>query len=500
VLEVEVHQCLKSFLKNNQSPWHHHLTMARLVARALRLGRSALIQTGASHQQYKLSYLLPALLDQSPVIMLIPEQFQEKILTYDLPKLQQELNLNKAVSINNYWPWPDDFSGVLLTSPQNWLNNYFNQLGAFPAQIPLIIDQADDLESYTQDCLTAEINHDHWEQLMIKLPDSREVIRDIRIKLTKYIFDHPVNPYECWVMDTEEKTLLYNLFNEIKSNFNLIPDFEGFWQKWQNESPFLWISVNRKKGQFSLFCSPVKVSDRLKQIWQKQTVVMIGSCLDYKPNATIFRQQIGLEDVTCLKFSPNTNREQFQLYIPERFPLPNNPQFASVLINKIEEFLSYTNQIEKPVIILTDDVPLKGKIGAILAGKYGSKVQVENPNLADNNILISGWEFWRKYQFQIGKPQLLIIATLPLPSLENPLVAGKVEYYKQQKQDWFRLYLLPHSLREIQRSVLAIRENQGVVALLDNRVNYRSYGALILESLEPFARSNYLDPNWFEMV
>jgi ATP-dependent DNA helicase DinG len=496
VLEVEVHSCLKSLLKNQQNHWHHHLTMARLVARALRLNRSALIQTGTSTHQYQLSYLIPALLDPSPVILVIPEEFQQQLLTQIIPQLQQQLNLNKTVKIGNYWQWEKDFSAILLTSPSIWLGDRLDDLGAFPANIPTLIDQADDLEEYTQSSLTASLLPQNWHELIIKSPEFQEIIRDTRIKLIKAIFERPVNPYECWVIEETQKDLLAKLF-EIIPPQNLTLSFKEFWQKWQRDSPLLWASINRKKGEINLFCSPINISQRLNPIWQKQTVVMMGSCLDFNTNASIFRQQIGLENVTCLKFSPNANREQFQLYIPDKFPLPNTPEFQAVLMAKIEELLGYINLAIKPVVILLDDVPLKNKIGAILAGKFGSQVCIEKPDFPETGILISGWEFWRKYQFKITTPQLLIIATLPIPSLENPLVAGKVAYYKKQKKDWFRLYLLPHSLREIQRSVLSIRENQAVVALLDNRVNYRSYGTQILESLEPFARCNYIDSSWF---
>ena len=48
VIEAQVHQHLRAFLRGNATnpPGPHHLTMARLVARALRLGRSALLQVG----------------------------------------------------------------------------------------------------------------------------------------------------------------------------------------------------------------------------------------------------------------------------------------------------------------------------------------------------------------------------------------------------------------------------------------------------------------------
>jgi ATP-dependent DNA helicase DinG len=90
------------------------------------------------------------------------------------------------------------------------------------------------------------------------------------------------------------------------------------------------------------------------------------------------------------------------------------------------------------------------------------------------------------------------MATLPIPSLENPLVAARVTYCKRQHKDWFRSYLLPTALKAIQRVVMPLRESQGIVALLDNRVNYRSYGHQILTALEPYAKINYIDASWFE--
>ncbi|MEO0888558.1 MAG: ATP-dependent DNA helicase, partial [Cyanobacteria bacterium J06648_10] len=63
MIETEVHQRLRSYLREQgHIQWPHHLTMARLVARALRVGRSALIQTDslAAYQgTYRLSYLIP---------------------------------------------------------------------------------------------------------------------------------------------------------------------------------------------------------------------------------------------------------------------------------------------------------------------------------------------------------------------------------------------------------------------------------------------------------
>ena len=84
-----------------------------------------------------------------------------------------------------------------------------------------------------------------------------------------------------------------------------------------------------------------------------------------------------------------------------------------------------------------------------------------------------------------------MIATLPIPSLEDPLVAAKVGFYKQQRQDWFRLYLLPTGLRILHRAIDPIRSSQGIVAIFDNRIDRRIYGQQVLASLQPMVRINY---------
>ncbi|MGB7520035.1 MAG: hypothetical protein WA896_10430 [Spirulinaceae cyanobacterium] len=79
MLEVQVHSSLRNFLRQRgESNWPHYLTMARLVARALRLGRPALIQTGTTTEQYALSYLTNALLWHGPVILVTTSQEQQR--------------------------------------------------------------------------------------------------------------------------------------------------------------------------------------------------------------------------------------------------------------------------------------------------------------------------------------------------------------------------------------------------------------------------------------
>jgi len=512
VIEVEVHQQLRAFLRQQgESDWPHHLTMGRLVARALRLGRSALIQTSAFsgyHERYRLSYLVPVLMWPEPVILVVPESVQQRLLMVEIPQLRQWIQSTKPIQTGDRFP-TEDFQGMLLVTPEVWLGDRLRQEGRFPANIPTIIDGVDDLEIWARSQLTNQLQPADWDALMLACPEQINVIRDTRIQLTKAIFQHPVNPYECYLIEPPEQELIQFLFYRLQRSKSESPDvtiesfahlpcsWQNFWRSLQGDRAMLWTEVNRSQGAFSLHCSPTDLAADLASVWTQQPVVLVGGALDLEAEATVFRQRFGLEDLTCVKFSPDRQEELIHLYLPERLPMPNTPQFQAALIQEMHGLLRLTSGIQGLTVLLVGDTPLKLQVGSILASEFGSRVQVERTCLDDNGVLVTGWEFWREHQRVLPSPHLLAISTLPIPSLENPLVSGRVSYYKKMRQDWFRLYLLPEALSELQRAIAPVRERQGIVALLDNRVIHRSYGHHVLAALNPAARVNYLDISLF---
>ncbi|MBC5798308.1 ATP-dependent DNA helicase [Sphaerospermopsis sp. LEGE 00249] len=521
MIEAEVHLSLHNFLRSQEGfpTWPHHLTMARLVARALRLGRSALIQVGAvcGYQgRYRTSFIASALMWHGPVIIVASATVQQRLLNIEIPRLQQWLSANKPIRTGEVWPG-SDFQGLLLTSPQAWLKGQLADNGSFPPNIPTIIDGVDDLEDWVRDQLTQDIQPHDWEQLMLACPQEAEVIREARVQLTHELFQHPENPYHCYLISQREIEILQGLYSSFESISNLPKSWQEFWLLFQNltedfspttitpsphhpitlSSALFWATIARRQGLFSLHYAPMELAKILAPIWQRQPVVLIGSAVEPETEVPLFRQRLGLEDVTCLKFSSDSQGEAIQLYAPYKLPLPNTPEFQGAFIHQVRTLVCLSATSPGTTVVLVGDVPLKARVGAILASEFGSRVQVEKTCLDENGILVSGWEFWRSHQDVLPAPRLLIIATLPLPSLENPLVAGRVTHYKRSHQDWFRLYLLPTALNELQRAIAPVRENQGIVALLDSRVVNRSYGAQILAALSPLARLNYLDPSLF---
>ncbi|MGB3135882.1 MAG: ATP-dependent DNA helicase [Nodosilinea sp.] len=522
MIEAQVHQQLRALLREWGEPsWPHHLTLARLVARALRLGRSALLQVGglsAYQGEYRLSYLIALMMWPGPAIVVAPEPTVQRLLMVDLPRLQEKLRLHKPVHRGDCWP-SDDFSGLLITTPTVWLSDRLGGEGKFPDGIPTLIDDADYLEQWVRPQLTADLAPLDWNHLALAYPDHQGLIQSTHVALTHAAFQRPANPYQRYILQDEDCQQLQRLHQVLTASRS--PRTEGpmpsqwarFWQQFNPPDHLLWFSVDRDRGHMSLHCAPVDLSPALSLVWLRQPVVLLGAALDPEPRADNFRQRLGLGDLTCVQFTPNRQNDAVQLYLPNHLPLPNTPQFQSVLHQEVRRLLSRYSGAEAQIdarsqlgadfapspgftVILLDDLPLKGQLGAALAGEFGSRVQVEQPTVGSSGILVSGWEFWQQNQALLPPPALLIIATLPLPSLENPMVAGRVAFHKRRRQDWFRLYLFPTAVTELQRAIAPSRQHQGTVALLDTRVHYRSYGAQILEALSPAAGTRSLPTDW----
>ena len=498
LLEAEVHNCLRDFLKelDSEDSWPHHLTMARLVSRSLRLKCSALIQTGNSLNRYCISYLTPALISQGQVCLVVPAYISQWLIEVKIPQLQKDLSTNKPIFQDHLPPFEE---GLGITSTKFWLSDQLvNQGQAFPAGTTTLIDQADRLEENLRELLSVTIETQDWLELLATYPEQEEKIKALRIKLTQNIFAHPKNPYNCYLFEDIEYRYLIELLLYLQQLSPLPLNWDKFQQQAKSSHQVIQATVDRQNGSFIIQTTPLDISSTLTDILSKQPVVLMGGFLDAQKNTSQYRSSLGLGKILSVTFSPNRQTEQINLYLPTRIPLPNTPEFQGVLLEEICRLIKLVPLPQRPLVILVEDLPLKAQIGAVLAAEFGSRVQVEKQEIMiKGGILVCSWSFWISHQEHFPVPYVLIMATLPIPSPENPLVRARISYYKNQKQDWFRFYLLPTALKTIQRAVMPLRECQGVVALLDNRVIRRSYGVQILESLAPYARINYLDRQLF---
>lgn len=489
-LEAEVHTSLKEFLKQYRKPfWIHNLTMARLVSYVLRLHRSAIIQTSSSISYYGLSYLLPSLLFNKPILLVAPLSTQHRLKRQAIPYLQQWLKQQNIIFNGTCKKELNSFQGLLIVSPYIWLHNYFRKRKYLLTDALTLVDKADYLEQWARDYLTVTITPRNWEELQDNYSYFNTLIYKVKSFLEYSIFNYPDNPYQQYLLSLEEKKSLRTLCKTIpQDNFlNLVE------KKILDNNYFLWASVNRKSKTFLIHLSPLDLSSILAPLFNSSTTIFIGKILDHNKSAFTYKKNIGIkEKLLCLKLSQHRLDSMVDLHIYDRLPMPNTSIFQETLTSYIRKIIYAGHYQLKPIFILIDDISLKKKVAISLSSELGSNIKIEKIKIQSNHILISNWKFWKNNQDKLPAPKLLIISTLPFPSLENPLVSSKVNYHKKRYKDWFYSYLLPTALQEMQRSLISLRESQGTITLLDNRISYRSYGKRLLAALKPYVKISYM--------
>lgn len=500
MIEAQVHQQLYAFLKRQgDTQWPHHLTIARLVARALRLNRDAVLQVSpmAEYQgRYRLSYLAALLLAPQSAILVAPEPVQDQLLQADIPCFREWSCSKKPIYRAQDWPGGDRL-GLILLSPQDWLTDAWQSLPHFPQDWPVIIDQADDLEHWARQTLTTSLGSQDWEQLMWAYPEQAELIRDTQATLIQQIFQHPTNPYGAIAIDEAKSILFHRLHTELgyQAPQQSPVNWQRFWAGMKAKDNHSWIEINRSQGGFTAHTAPTTLTRRVAPLLADRPVVLIGSCFGLETDASRYRQSLGMTEATYVQFAAERQTEDIQLYLPDRVPMPNTKEYQGALLGHLQTLLIQQADQAEPMVVIVDDMPLKTQVASHLAAALGSRVVVESANLQGSGVLITGWDFWLTHHRQLPRPKGLLIATLPIPSPENPKVSARIDQYKRQRLDWFRLYLLPTAVQTLQRAIAPIRSQETWVAIFDNRILYRSYGQQILAALSPYARIGFPEFN-----
>jgi len=485
MLEARAHQQLKALLRSEGAErWPHHLTLSRLVARSLRRADHTLVRLSpGTDRSWWIGLLVPLALSDNRLALVVSEAQRRRLLQQEWPRLAAA-GLEPAC-----WQGPQAPPETRI-----WLLSHRELLQAWRddrlGERQLVIPEAEQLAPQLRQAMSVRLDPGDWETLRQALPAASGSLLNLHRRLSARVLCHPRQPEQAVPIAPEEEAPLRQLLQ-------LLGPLPEPWPQWLQASSQRWTSwaqVDPALLQWQLHRQPLDPLTELGGLLRGRGAVLVGelgggSLSD--PQAPALPADLGfLPKVDVALGDPPLN-DPLPLYAPQRQPLPNSPLYGQHLLDQCRRLVLGQARL---TVVLLDDAPLRRQLASGLAAEFGRRVDEETTAPEENGVICCRWSWWLEHQERLPQPGQIVVALLPIASLEDPLTAARVASLRQQGRDWFRELLLPEALNRLQRSLAGLRRHGGRLAVLDGRLRGRSWGRMVQGALEPWVELPRLLP------
>ncbi len=479
MLEAHAHNQLKHLLQGESFPWPHNLTLSRLVARSLRRGDNSLIQLDiGSHDFWWIGLLVPLCLKPSNAVLVLSKKQRNHLFNVELQILKQ-----KGFQLACWEGLDPPSEGQLWVIDHGHLINALHH--GYLHSRHLIIPEAEFLTERLRDAMSLRISLQDWENLRRAHPSADAALLQLYERLSRRLFSFSTRINAQVRIDCSELVALRDLVGCLSSSPSPWPELLSYEsQNWAS-----WAELNHKTLNWMWLLKPLEPLAKLKSLFKEQPLLLLAG-----RGSNLLSQ---LESIDCpldvtVAFGDTILKEPLSIFAPRLQPLPNSEFFSQHLLEQSRRLIL---GLQGVTIVLLDDDYLRRQLTSELAAEFGKRVMHEETCPESNGVVCCRWSWWLAYQDQLPVPSQLIVGLLPLGSLEDPLIAARVEAYKRQGRDWFRDLLLPEALTKFPKAVSSLRGNGGRMAILDGRLRSRSWGEQIYKALEPWTRLQHLLPH-----
>lgn len=225
-------------------------------------------------------------------------------------------------------------------------------------------------------------------------------------------------------------------------------------------------------------------------------VVIVGTALAVDGRFEYTIERLGLPANIQATRQRMDYADQTLMLIPSDAAEPNAPAYQRMLNDAISQTAIALGG--EMVVLLSSHTALRTTYAAIKPileshdimvlgqGIDGSLRQVWQNYRSQSRVVILGagnmWEGWESEQ---ARPRCLFIARLPLPALNDPPLAARAEQYGDAMQQ----FVVPQAALRLRQALNRLAwaqsdaRRRNVVILYDRRVQTKSYGATILNTL-----------------
>ena len=253
--------------------------------------------------------------------------------------------------------------------------------------------------------------------------------------------------------------------------------------------------LERREDGIGLYVAPAHVGGALRRtlVDRHRSVVMTSATLGVAGTMTFTMDRLGVSDLagTLRVGSPFDHANQAVLIVPSDIVLPHDEQFPHEAATIVADVARAMNG--RTLVLFTSHAAMR-EVGAQLLGLEDSGIAVLTQGVDGSrrailerfaqggSVLLGTQSFWEGVDLPGDQLRCVVIAKLPFPVPDDPLIQGRSERY----DDPFREYQLPLAalrLRQGYGRLIRTKTDRGAVVLLDRRVILQDYGPTFLASL-----------------
>jgi len=351
----------------------------------------------------------------------------------------------------------------------------------------LVIPEADQLSRRLRTAMTLTLEAADWERLRLAHPNADGALLELHERLSRRLFSQATRADATVRLDGSQLQSLRDLLRvlgTLPAPWNGVLEADP--RRWAS-----WAALDHRLLQWSWHLQVLEPLNQLSGLLESHPALLISSSRESDPLQTEL-QRAGFDADVVVRLREPTLLEPVPLYAPRRQPLPNTEVFAEHLLEQSRRLILGRAGL---TVVLLDDDQLRRRLTSELAGEFGSRVIEEATAPELNGVVCCRWDWWLSHQEQLPAPEQLILALLPIASLETPLTAARVEALKHQGRDWFRELLLPEALSLLAPAIAPLRRSGGRLAVLDGRLRARSWGEQVFCALQPWTPLHRLLPD-----
>ena len=263
-----------------------------------------------------------------------------------------------------------------------------------------------------------------------------------------------------------------------------------------------WADIlNRRQSvKWTLCAAPIEIAGEFKKqvLDSVRPVIMTSATLSVNGSFDFIKKNLGIGDDsdTLLLDSPFDYANNAFLYLPGGLPDPSLEfdLYQEKAVEKISEIISITRG--RTFVLLTsykmmDKVFYRLKenfcdLQILRQGDFPRYKLLEKFKHNHNSVILGTDTFWQGIDVPGKALECVIIAKLPFAVPDEPIVEAKMELLVSQNKNPFVCYQLPRAVTMFRQGfgrLIRTKHDKGVVAVLDPRINTKTYGKSFLNAL-----------------